>query len=160
MARRSTKADSLLFFLAIMIGVPIYLFMTVKEAIGWEGIALGVAVILGGYFWYRYSKMKAQQAEREAQLAAYLKQQEARRNELMQKYGDEKLVTAIMDHTYWQGQTAEQLKDSLGNPRDIDEKVLKTKTKQIWKYHPTGTNRYGLRIIVENDLVIGWDEKM
>ena len=41
----------------------------------------------------------------------------------------------------------------------VDNKVLKTKTKDIWKYNRTGTNRYGLRITVENDIVVGWDKK-
>lgn len=65
-----------------------------------------------------------------------------------------------MNRSYWQGQSAEQLKDSLGAPVDVDEKVFKSKTKQIWKYHQTGMNRFGLRITVENEFVVRWDEKI
>lgn len=32
-----------------------------------------------------------------------------------------------MKQSFWQGQTSEQLLDSLGNPKDIDVKILKTK---------------------------------
>jgi hypothetical protein len=51
------------------------------------------------------------------------------------------------------------LLDSLGHPADIDEKVLKTKKKEIWKYHHMGGNRFGLRITLELNQVVGWDEK-
>ncbi|PKN66998.1 MAG: DUF2845 domain-containing protein, partial [Deltaproteobacteria bacterium HGW-Deltaproteobacteria-10] len=37
--------------------------------------------------------------------------------------------------------------------------VLKTKTKKTWKYHQQGTNRFGLRVTVENGYVVGWDKK-
>ncbi len=82
-----------------------------------------------------------------------------RRESLLEKYGDLKIVNMIMDRMIWQGQTEEQLLDSLGKPLAIDQKVLKTKTKETWKYNSTGRNRYGLRIVVENGLVVGWDQK-
>ena len=49
--------------------------------------------------------------------------------------------------------------DSLGQPQDIDTKVLKTKKKEIWKYNHNGGNRFGLRITLDNDIVVGWDQK-
>ena len=64
-----------------------------------------------------------------------------------------------MNKNFWQGQTAEQLIDSLGRPEDIDQKILKTKKKEIWKYNHQGGNRYGLRITLDNDHVVGWDQK-
>ena len=64
-----------------------------------------------------------------------------------------------MKKHFWQGQTEEQLLDSLGKPKDIDQKVLKTKTKEIWKYNETGKNRYALKITLENGKVVGWDQK-
>ena len=78
---------------------------------------------------------------------------------LKNKYNDDKIVEMIMEKTIWQGQTLEQLEDSLGRPVDIDTKVLKTKTKEIWKYDHRGGNRYGLRITLENGEVVGWDQK-
>lgn len=79
---------------------------------------------------------------------------------LHKKYNDEELVNKIMNRTLWQGQTAEQVIDALGKPKDIDQKVLKTKTKEIWKYFPSGRRRYGLRITLDNDEVVGWDNKL
>lgn len=82
-----------------------------------------------------------------------------KRERLMEKYHDERLVDKLMQRMFWQGQSEEQLIDSLGRPLDIDQKVLKTKTKEVWKYNETGKNRYGLKITLENGEVIGWDQK-
>lgn len=76
------------------------------------------------------------------------------------KYGRTTLAEKIIAKTIWVGETASELRDSLGAPNDTDEKVLKTKTKVIWKYQHRGGNRYGLRITVENGVVVGWDEKL
>lgn len=84
----------------------------------------------------------------------------ARRNALLVKYGDQEIVDSIMSKSVWAGQTCDQLIDSIGRPADIDEKVLKTKRKAIWKYAHKGGKRYGLRVTVENDIVVGWDEKL
>ncbi len=83
----------------------------------------------------------------------------ARRMRLTMKYKDEKLVQDLLDETFWQGQTAEQLRDSLGEPLDIDQKVLKTKTKEIWKYQQTGKNRFALKITLDDGVVVSWDQK-
>jgi len=82
-----------------------------------------------------------------------------RRERLMEKYGDSVLVEKLMSKSFWQGQTEGQLIDSIGKPRDIDQKVLKTKTKEVWKYNETGKNRYALKITLENGEVVGWDKK-
>lgn len=82
-----------------------------------------------------------------------------RRQKLLAKYKDPAIVDKIMCRMFWQGQTCEQLLDSLGRPADTDQKVLKTKTKEIWKYNPTGRNRFGLRLTVEDGVVVGWDQK-
>lgn len=82
-----------------------------------------------------------------------------RREFLMAKYQDAKLVEKLMSKQIWQGQTEEQLLDSLGRPRDIDQNVLKTKVKKTWKYNETGKNRYALKVIIENGQVVGWDKK-
>jgi hypothetical protein len=92
-----------------------------------------------------------------ALISSYLKKK--RREALLGKYGDEQIADMIMKRMFWQGQTAEQLLDSLGTPVDVDKKVLKTKAKEIWKYHQTGKGRYRLRITLENGGVVGWDKK-
>lgn len=84
---------------------------------------------------------------------------ESRRAALLAKYHDPKIVDMIMRQMFWQGQSQEQLLESLGRPADVDQKVMKTKVKEIWKYNQTGANRFGLRITIENSVVIGWDQK-
>lgn len=64
-----------------------------------------------------------------------------------------------MSKQIWQGQTAAQLVDSIGSPSAIDNKLLKTKKKEIWKYHPTSPTRFNLKITLEDDIVVGWDKK-
>ncbi|WP_394128645.1 DUF2845 domain-containing protein [Vibrio hepatarius] len=88
-----------------------------------------------------------------------IRKEKKRRQYLMQKYGNASLVEKLMKGSIWQGQTQGQVIDSLGNPLDVDEKVLKTKVKEVWKYNKSGKNRYNLRVIIENGLVVGWDKK-
>ncbi len=83
----------------------------------------------------------------------------ARRERVYAKYGHTEDAKRIISRKVWVGETAEQLRDSLGTPEDIDEKVLKTKRKEIWKYDRKGVNRFGLKFTVENGVVVGWDEK-
>ena len=141
MAKKMTKAESQLIVWAIIIGLPIYGITQIGESMGWSMLIgiFGIAIIL--YFVFKSAQTKK------------------RRNSLMAKYQDVTIVDNLMKQSFWQGQTSEQLLDSLGNPEDIDEKILKTKKKEIWKYNHQGSNRYGLRITLDNDLVIGWEQK-
>lgn len=82
-----------------------------------------------------------------------------KRKRLMEKYNDPIIVNKLMKQIFWQGETAEQLHDSLGAPIEVNHIVLKTKNKEVWKYDKTGKNRFGLKITLENDIVIGWDQK-
>lgn len=75
------------------------------------------------------------------------------------KYGDEGIVRKLMDGWVWQGQTVEQLIDSLGKPGETDRTVLKTKVKEVWKYGHRGRNRYGVRVTLEDGVVVGWENK-
>lgn len=84
---------------------------------------------------------------------------EERKQRIYQKYGRTRIAENIIAKTIWIGETADQLFESLGQPLDIDQKVLKTKKKEIWKYNQTGTNRYSLKITLDNDIVVGWDLK-
>lgn len=85
--------------------------------------------------------------------------QRKRRQFLMAKYKDASLVDLIMSKKIRQGMSTEQLVDSWGRPADVDEKVYKTKVKYTFKYNRTGKNRFKDRVYVENDLVIGWQDK-
>lgn len=86
-------------------------------------------------------------------------QRKARIKRLMEKYGNMEIVRRIVDQTIWQGETREQLLESLGTPSDIEQSVMKTKTKETWKYTPVGKNRYKNKVIVENGVVVGWNVK-
>lgn len=142
MGRRSTKIDTGLILLLIVIGLPIYLFKKTSENFGAPTTAAGIIGAIALVFIIR----ALSRARRKASLFA--------------KYGDAELVDRIINKVVWVGETQAQLSESLGSPADTDEKVLKTKTKVIWKYHHQGGNRYGLRITVENGEVVGWDEKL
>lgn len=80
------------------------------------------------------------------------------RARLVVTYGDQ-IADRIMRGMFWQGQTKDQLVESLGAPLDIDQKVLKTKTREVWKYNQRGKNRYGLKITMEDGVVTEWDQK-
>jgi hypothetical protein len=86
--------------------------------------------------------------------------EKARKTRIYQKYGHGEVAEDIIKKRIWTGQSSDQLVDSIGSPHDIDQKVLKTKKKEIWKYAHKGGNRYGMRITVENNVVVGWDEKL
>ena len=102
MARRMTKAESGAIGGLIVIGLPIYGLYKFGEEVGWGSIAAGTTAAIIGLLLLR----------------AALKS--VRRRRLMEKYADEKVVSWIMNHSFWQGQTAEQLRESLGNPVDVD----------------------------------------
>jgi len=110
------------------------------------------AILLAGLVYFLVRNEKKEKAKRLAALAA-------RRAELMTKYNDETIVDNIMNGRIFTGETAEMLTDSLGEPVAKDQQVLKTKIKETWKYRPAGRNQYGLRIMLENDVVVGWDAK-
>jgi len=82
-----------------------------------------------------------------------------RRQALLAKYRDEAIVEKILSRTLWEGETAEQLLDSLGTPVDVDHKASKTRRTEIWKYAPDGANRYRLRIQLDDDVVVGWEHR-
>ena len=141
MARKMTKVEIQGLFWLAVIGLPIYWISQLGESLGWVPLILIVFVIIGFFVWYQVEKTKK------------------RRAALMVKYQDKEIVESLMNQSFWQGQTADQLIDSLGSPEDIDQKILKTKKKEVWKYNHQGANRYGLRITLDNDSVVGWDQK-
>jgi hypothetical protein len=55
--------------------------------------------------------------------------------------------------------TAEQLRDSWGEPASIEEKVMKTKIKQVFKYRPVAANRFRDKVTLEDGVIVGWDQK-
>lgn len=81
-----------------------------------------------------------------------------RRAALLERFSEED-VDRIMNQVLWKGETAEMLIESIGRPLSIDQKVLKTRVKEVWKYAQLGHRRYATRITLEDGVVIGWDVK-
>lgn len=77
---------------------------------------------------------------------------------LCQRFGQAD-AARVLRREIWQGQTHQALVESRGPPADVDETVLKTKTKHVFKYEPTGRKQYALRVMLENGVVVGWDDK-
>jgi len=79
---------------------------------------------------------------------------------LEQKYVNKKKVEKIINGDIWHGETAEQLIDSIGNPDVIDDKLLKTQKKVVWKYGRRGASGYNLIVNLEKGLVVSWEGKV
>lgn len=141
MARKMTKAQSKGLGLLALIALPFIGIAKLFETIGWVIPVLVVMVFAAAFFWFEHDK------------------KQKRLKYLRTKYSSEDVVQKILQGNFWQGQTQEQLKDALGAPSDIDHKLMKTKTREVWKYHPRGGNRFGLRITVEDGYVTAWDQK-
>jgi hypothetical protein len=139
MTSRIKKAESAAIGLAIVGIIVVRATARILDATGIVVPASLCLLTVGIVFWYRISKYK----ERVAALRL--------------KYGDEEVVQRILKHKYWIGQTAEQLRDSRGAAERIDDKMLKTRKREIWKYDQRGVNRYGLRITLDNDIVTAWE---
>lgn len=103
------------------------------------------------------ARMFPSKAELEHQRKA--EELELRTAYLAEKYKDETIVQAILRQKIWEGMTAAQLFDSAGDPEAVDQKYMKTKSREVWKYDHQGGNRYLLRVTLENGLVVGWDSK-
>jgi hypothetical protein len=141
MAKKMTTAEANLWGLFIVIGLLIYGISQLFETIGWVTPALAIVGIIAFIAWQKHAK------------------KQKRLSYLREKYQDEDIVQKIFNGYFWQGQTGEQLLDALGAPIEIDRKVLKTKSKEVWKYQHQGAKRFGLRITVENGYVEGWEQK-
>lgn len=139
MAKSKSEIQNIIYL--IIIGLPIYAVVQAGESIGWGVITGVIAAGIVFYLWSKSNKTKK------------------RREYLIDKYQDLSLVEDLMNQCFWVEQTAEQLIDSLGYPVDVEQKMLKTKKKEVWKYSHQGGNRYSLRITLDNDHVVGWDQK-
>lgn len=102
---------------------------------------VAIALVIVGVVWFKYS------------------QKQKRLEYLRDKYGDEATVDRIMRRILWQGETAQMLVDSLGDPVNVDRKVMATRKREVWKYNQTGRGRYALRVTLDNDVVIEIDHK-
>lgn len=105
-----------------------------------------------------FAAQQAMQARAAAEEQARQMALRQRFDHLSQRFGPD-IAQRVMHGKLWVGATPEMVQEILGPPVDIDEKVLKTKTKHTWKYSPIGVNRYQLRVSFENGSVVGWEDK-
>lgn len=136
-----TKTEMRSLGLLLLIFLPIAFVMWIADSLGWVLtiiLAITVVIIVS---WIRHNNY------------------EEKLQYLTEKYKDKEIVEHIMNHLFWQGQNSEQLLDSLGQPADIEQKILKTKKKEVWKYHAEGSGRFRLRIVLEDDRVVGWKQR-
>jgi uncharacterized protein YecT (DUF1311 family) len=96
-----------------------------------------------------------QRIARENQLAAEENERLANIQRLVAKYG-QNAAARILASEVWQGMTWDQLVESRGRPSDVGREIIKEKTRETWKYHQIGRNRFRERIYLENGIVIGW----
>lgn len=79
-----------------------------------------------------------------------------RHQRLTQRFLSKEIATAIMRRRIWQGMTSDMLQESRGKPDERDQSVFKAKIKETWKYEKVGKNRFKLRVMLENGVVVGW----
>jgi hypothetical protein len=139
--KRMTKAEASLLGVLLMVGAIVAAAEKIFEAVGYVVPLISFVVIFGAFVWHGRNKRRK------------------RLEYLRSKYPDETVVQRILQRSYWEGQTSEQLTDSLGTPVSVDTKIVKTRTREVWKYNHRGANRYGLRVTVDNGSVTGWDHK-
>ncbi|WP_433965987.1 hypothetical protein [Tunturiibacter gelidiferens] len=138
---RKTQIEARGIALLILVGVPIWIISKLSDSVGSGALVAGVVGIVALITFYLIWKRAA------------------RLSYLRAKYQNEDVVQKIMRRNFWAGQTTEQLRDSLGNPPSKDDNLLKTRKREVWKYHPSGRNRYRLRITLDDDVVVAWDQK-
>lgn len=84
-----------------------------------------------------------------------------RKEMLLEKYGAE-IGQKLIDGEVWTGMNKEMLIDSLGQPNQTKQDVLKTKIKEKYSYGQyytdRGTKKFTVEIRLENGEVVGWKE--
>lgn len=140
MARRK-KVDGIAVASMTIVGVLCWGIAALDHAVGTAMLTALIGGLIVFVIWIKIARRKARIAF------------------LMGKYSNPQIVEMIMQRRFWEGQTAEQLGDSLGQPYAKDDQRLKTFKREVWKYNRTGKNRYALRITLENGIVAGWDHK-
>jgi hypothetical protein len=136
MARRNAGKEFVGLGVLIVIGAVVLTVSKVVDSIGFTTVVVAAILVIVGMVWLKFAKR--------AKRLAYLRG----------KYGDESVVQHIMSKTLWQGETAEQVRDSIGLPSSMDNNLLKTRKREVWKYHQHGRGRYRLRVTLDNDVVI------
>ncbi len=147
----------------IIVGAIILIKVLIEAGAG-TGISFLVGIVgtgcgIGAYLSARETKATRARAEANARAVAEEQAAAAQRfGRLSAQYGEEN-AQKILAGNVWMGCTVDMMVEILGQPVATDEKVMKTKISRTYKYHPTGVNRYALRIYVEDGEVVGWEDK-
>lgn len=102
--------------------------------------------------------LAAQEAMLQREAEKKREAEEVRRRDLVDRFGEE-IAGKILKGALWQGATTAMMEEMLGQPVDVDETVLKTKTKTTYKYRQIGTRQFRLRVFFENSICTGWELK-
>jgi hypothetical protein len=137
MTKTQKEVLAILLFVALIIAAVIKFFQNV----GLLPLIIVIVACVAAFFLYRALKKRR------------------RLKYLEQKYVNKKKVEKIINREIWQGETADQLIDSIGNPDVVDDKYLKTQKKAVWKYGRRGLKSYNLIVNLEKGLVVRWEGK-
>jgi hypothetical protein len=130
-----------------------------RPGLSLAGLAIALLLLL---FWLRHrATLKAAEAERqraeaEAEAEEEAARQARREGKLVDRFGAD-VAARVLRGEVWQGQTAEMLREALGEPAALDERVMKKKTRHVYKYGPQGGKRYALRVTLDDGVVVGWE---
>lgn len=90
-------------------------------------------------------------AQREAERQA--------RREALSKRFDEHTAMMIMIGDPWEGATREMICEACGYPDEVEERVMKSKTRHVLKYRAESGRKIRLRVVLEDGIVVGWESK-
>ncbi len=138
--------------------IALVIILRLVDALGVPLLILIIAVVVAIGFAANAANNRRRDRETAQEIQRQAEALDRRRNDLNRKYGDTELINRIMAKRYWQGQTAEQLVDSLGSPEAVDRHTLKTKKREVWKYARTRRGGYATKITLENDIVVAWSD--
>lgn len=120
----------------MLIGLVAFVVLWAKAS-----FSVGLAVLIGFVVLVGYLGSKAAKARRDA---------------LVARFGAE-IADAIIAKKYWQGATVEMMKEAHGEPVEVRQKVLKSKTRETHCYDQKAKNRFAMKLHYEDGVIVGWD---
>ena len=121
-------------------------------------VILALAVALAGGLWFIRAVDAARKKRAANARAAAAHAIETRVAELAATYGDDNAQRMLACEP-WQGATGPMIRAMLGAPEHVMTKTLKTKTRETWCYDRLDARRFALKVVLENDVCVGWEKK-
>lgn len=131
-----------------------------KSMLGWVAaiavllflpLFVSFPIIVAGICYWKWNG--ARQRDLAAKQSTY--EREAR---LVAAYG-RKVADAIIGGMIWTGQSADQVRESVGQPCAIDSTTTERSRTEVWKYGHRGGSRYTGRITLVDGAVTKWTIK-